>query len=670
MAKIYSNAHRVIVWLGNETEEIKGALEDIRLAANEESTKDSNKETNKQAILKLLEQQWFRRIWVLQEVAAARHVVMMCGPTQIDGYAFCLGLKSLSLSYTASPNLQTIPSVVYLIERAGLRSKHTSPLPERFSLNIRCLVELIDMFHAREATDVRDKVYALLGMSSDDPIEADYKVSWKELFQKLVKFILGNYISVEIPDDSDDSQRAVIKSKGCVLGQVSLVESDDRQNVIITFTSKNAGWCLGDEMKWTLQASAKSIQERDIVCFLQGASKPTIIRLYKDHFAIIVIAVTPLKESESPKQLELLKSITHFPRDFLLVWNWEQLLEESQDREESKNWMSFDQATKTWNVALILGDLEEYETAEKRLREAIKGYEIAFGQKQSILKSQYGLTPLSWAAGNGYIDVVNLLLAKYSIDPDLKDHQYGRTPLSWAAGDGNEAIVKLLLETGKVEFDSKDNYNQTPLSWAAKKGHEAIVKLLLETGKVEVDSKDDYSQTPLSWAAEKGHEDIIKLLLETGKVEVDSKDNGSRTSLWWATENGHKAIVKLLLETGKVEVNSEDNGGQTPLSRAAQKGHEGVIKLLLEISKVKVDSKDDYNQTPLSWAAEKGHEGVVKLLLETSKVEVDSKDNRSRTSLSWAAENGHEAIVKLLLETSKVEVDSKDNYNQTPLSLT
>lgn len=364
--------------------------------------------------------------------------MIMCGSTQIEGYAFCLGLKSLSLSYTASPNLQTLPSVIYPIERAGLRSKLTSRLPERFSLNIRCLAELIDMFHNRKATDVRDKVYALLGMSSDDPggvgLRPDYEVSWKELFRKLINFVLGKDVSMEIPNDfDDDSQRAVITSKGYILGQVSSVRNDDRQNVNITSTSKHAAWCLVDKMEWTLQASAKSIQERDIVCLLRGASKPTIIRLYKDHFAIIVIAVTPLKESRSPKQLELSKAITYFPRDFLLVWDWEQLLEESQDQEESKNWMSFDQATKTWNVALILEDLEEYENAEKRLQEAIKGYEIVFGEEQSMLKSQYGLTPLSWAAGNGYNNVVNLLLAKDSIDLDLKDNQYSRTPLWWAA---------------------------------------------------------------------------------------------------------------------------------------------------------------------------------------------------------------------------------------------
>jgi hypothetical protein len=66
MAKIYSNAHRVIVWLGDETVEIKGALEDIRLAADEEYTEHSKKET-KQTILKLLEQQWFQRIWVREQ---------------------------------------------------------------------------------------------------------------------------------------------------------------------------------------------------------------------------------------------------------------------------------------------------------------------------------------------------------------------------------------------------------------------------------------------------------------------------------------------------------------------------------------------------------------------------------------------------------------------------
>jgi len=64
MAMIYSKAHRVLVWLGETTVETEGALEDIQHAANENSTRHANKKINEQAILSLLQRQWFQRIWV------------------------------------------------------------------------------------------------------------------------------------------------------------------------------------------------------------------------------------------------------------------------------------------------------------------------------------------------------------------------------------------------------------------------------------------------------------------------------------------------------------------------------------------------------------------------------------------------------------------------------
>jgi hypothetical protein len=64
MAKIYSSAHRVIVWLREEAIEIDRALEDIRLAANKELMERLTKKLNEQAILNLLQQPWFQRIWV------------------------------------------------------------------------------------------------------------------------------------------------------------------------------------------------------------------------------------------------------------------------------------------------------------------------------------------------------------------------------------------------------------------------------------------------------------------------------------------------------------------------------------------------------------------------------------------------------------------------------
>jgi hypothetical protein len=67
MAKIYSKAHRVIVWLGKEAVDTEGALENIRFAANGESTEHLKKEMNQQAILNLLQRPWFQRIWVREQ---------------------------------------------------------------------------------------------------------------------------------------------------------------------------------------------------------------------------------------------------------------------------------------------------------------------------------------------------------------------------------------------------------------------------------------------------------------------------------------------------------------------------------------------------------------------------------------------------------------------------
>lgn len=62
MAKIYSQANRVIVWLGEAKDDSDQAFEAIRSVAEDEST---NVSTNQhKAVLALLQRSWFGRIWV------------------------------------------------------------------------------------------------------------------------------------------------------------------------------------------------------------------------------------------------------------------------------------------------------------------------------------------------------------------------------------------------------------------------------------------------------------------------------------------------------------------------------------------------------------------------------------------------------------------------------
>jgi hypothetical protein len=309
----------------------------------------------------------------------------MCGSMEIDGYAFCLGVELLKRYYEARPDLQSlIRSVTYLVKGAIFRPKYATSRSGRSSLDICPLGELIDRYHTHEATKRHDKVYALLGMSSDDLKDADlllgYEVLWEDLLQRLARFLLSDKISVET---WPDAEIAVIKSKGRVLGKVSLETSgialEDGYDVDIIFqnTLAQPGYMKEWSAHWTLHASAKSIRDGDLVCLLDGAPKPTIIRSCKDHFVVVTIAATPTVEipagSGQIKWPELLRSITTFPRDFLLVWDWKKSPERRQDGDYeslveinsrvpkcSKTYSEddLDKATRVWNCALILKDSE------------------------------------------------------------------------------------------------------------------------------------------------------------------------------------------------------------------------------------------------------------------------------------------------------------------------
>ncbi|KAK7219330.1 hypothetical protein V2G26_007333 [Clonostachys chloroleuca] len=139
----------------------------------------------------------------------------------------------------------------------------------RISLNIRPPVQLVDMYHTREAINPLDMVYALLSMSSDDlGIEANYESSWKDLFREFVNSSLSNPVSVSTWDAKEVT---VIEAKGCILGEVT----SDGEDVEITWKWKTAPGhsnAKGEQSsRFTSQPSGKAIEKGDIVCLLEGA---------------------------------------------------------------------------------------------------------------------------------------------------------------------------------------------------------------------------------------------------------------------------------------------------------------------------------------------------------------------------------------------------------------
>lgn len=253
-------------------------------------------------------------------------MLIKCSSAEIDGYAFCSGLSALNLSYELYPDLQPlIYTATYLIRRALFRPRRGPSQSSRSSLGIHPLSELIDMYHTRKATERPDKVYALLGMRSDSGSEtklsANYNISWQQLFKQLIYIFLPGQKSV---DTWSDSEVAIIKGKGHILGEVSSVQKhptwEDQQIMEITWQNEFSGHGAkdGTMSPWTIQAGAKAIRVGDVVCHLEEASKPTIIRPLDDHLAIIRIAVHPRGMDFVGSSQWSKASLLEFP----LVWDW------------------------------------------------------------------------------------------------------------------------------------------------------------------------------------------------------------------------------------------------------------------------------------------------------------------------------------------------------------
>ncbi|KAF3179855.1 hypothetical protein TWF788_006859 [Orbilia oligospora] len=282
----------------------------------------------------------------------------------------------------------------------------------------------------------------------------------------------------------------------------------------------------------------------------------------------------------------------------------------------------------------------------------------------------YGRTPLVYAIWNHHAAVVDILLkggARIAVEDSVKG-----TPLVYAFCCGNRDIEELVSRRGaKVDLHLDGNELTAMLFSAAVKGQEPVLELLLKTDKVDPDSRDEIERTPLSYAAEFGREGIVERLLETGKANPNLRDRTGATPLLHAAARGQEGIVKILLERGNVDPDTRDRKGRTPLSYVVEWGREdtGTVKLLMETGKVDLDARDIEGRTPLSYAAESGSAPTVKLLLETGKVDPDSWAHghlKGRTPLLFAAQNGHETVVRLLYpQTDRVKLEHHDkHYNK------
>ncbi|KAK3334845.1 hypothetical protein B0H65DRAFT_405316, partial [Neurospora tetraspora] len=103
------------------------------------------------------------------EVAAVRYILIKYNSIKVNGFVFYSNLNILNLFNKFLINLRArIFLVTYLIKAAIFRPKYITNQLNNFFLNIYPLIKLIEIYYIYEVKDYYNKIYALLGINSNN----------------------------------------------------------------------------------------------------------------------------------------------------------------------------------------------------------------------------------------------------------------------------------------------------------------------------------------------------------------------------------------------------------------------------------------------------------------------------------------------------------------------
>jgi hypothetical protein len=142
-----------------------------------------------QALASLFSKSWFRRIWVVQEISVAQEALIVCGQDSIPWTNLCNACDEIDFLVSKSWEKNTYLETGY---RMCTTIRDFLQIPLKKNMPRLDLLHLLHKWSFCKATDKRDKIYALLGLSREvkegiNLVKPDYESSVVTVYSNLVK---------------------------------------------------------------------------------------------------------------------------------------------------------------------------------------------------------------------------------------------------------------------------------------------------------------------------------------------------------------------------------------------------------------------------------------------------------------------------------------------------
>ncbi|KEY73586.1 hypothetical protein S7711_09201 [Stachybotrys chartarum IBT 7711] len=250
MGAIYSGADRVLIWLGEETADVAGALQLLpqmqrhynkmlrfrrglfpllsrmlgplsAILMHWLSPNRTHASVDWVPVVHLFRRRWFTRTWVIQEAVLARRATVHCGRVSVPWEALsdvAWGMYTVGgVAQLGGKELtRMIDSIGVIIQE---RNDRYRTLALRHALWPPSMVDLLIRTRLYDCGNKRDKIYGLLGMAVDkvpkeDKLKPDYTLSVDEVYRDFVVWNVVTNGSLESFSCSTHAEIAVSQPPG------------------------------------------------------------------------------------------------------------------------------------------------------------------------------------------------------------------------------------------------------------------------------------------------------------------------------------------------------------------------------------------------------------------------------------------------------------------------